>query len=198
MLSLLRIWTSSYAARHDFIADWRASSFAACRAPQIPLREALAAGWPAASFRPGLLAAVPVSWAGAATRLWSAHAAHPRSADRHGWRADRLVETAARDGRGPASAARRRGPAGPGHQHHFPHPGIDRRRAGRGGLPGHRQRHPHRAGHRRRLPARPLPGRSEEHTSELQSQFHLVCRLLLEKKKNKSIQFATYNKKKIP
>src|SRR5689334_24046878 len=25
-------------------------------------------------------------------------------------------------------------------------------------------------------------GRSEEHTSELQSQFHLVCRLLLEKK----------------
>src|SRR5689334_24305409 len=29
--------------------------------------------------------------------------------------------------------------------------------------------------------------RSEEHTSELQSQFHLVCRLLLEKKKNKEI-----------
>src|SRR5689334_24356250 len=28
-------------------------------------------------------------------------------------------------------------------------------------------------------------GRSEEHTSELQSQFHLVCRLLLEKKKTK-------------
>src|SRR5689334_24616638 len=27
------------------------------------------------------------------------------------------------------------------------------------------------------------PQRSEEHTSELQSQFHLVCRLLLEKKK---------------
>src|SRR5689334_12289658 len=27
-----------------------------------------------------------------------------------------------------------------------------------------------------------LIGRSEEHTSELQSQFHLVCRLLLEKK----------------
>src|SRR5438309_7191969 len=36
---------------------------------------------------------------------------------------------------------------------------------------------------------RPIPGefegRSEEHTSELQSQFHLVCRLLLEKKKKK-------------
>src|SRR5689334_24225364 len=36
--------------------------------------------------------------------------------------------------------------------------------------------------------ARPSPAcaskrRSEEHTSELQSQFHLVCRLLLEKKK---------------
>src|SRR5438309_7951857 len=27
-----------------------------------------------------------------------------------------------------------------------------------------------------------IPGRSEEHTSELQSQFHIVCRLLLEKK----------------
>src|SRR5689334_24509500 len=33
----------------------------------------------------------------------------------------------------------------------------------------------------RRLFGTPL--RSEEHTSELQSQFHLVCRLLLEKKK---------------
>src|SRR5437899_3694634 len=29
----------------------------------------------------------------------------------------------------------------------------------------------------------PLPARSEEHTSELQSLRHLVCRLLLEKKK---------------
>src|SRR5689334_24877181 len=40
---------------------------------------------------------------------------------------------------------------------------------------------------RRRGPARarapPTAPRSEEHTSELQSQFHLVCRLLLEKKK---------------
>src|SRR2546430_4992677 len=32
--------------------------------------------------------------------------------------------------------------------------------------------------------SRRLPGRSEEHTSELQSQSNLVCRLLLEKKKN--------------
>src|SRR2546429_1788128 len=30
--------------------------------------------------------------------------------------------------------------------------------------------------------------RSEEHTSELQSRLHLVCRLLLEKKKKKIIQ----------
>src|SRR2546422_7785560 len=30
------------------------------------------------------------------------------------------------------------------------------------------------------------PARSEEHTSELQSRLHLVCRLLLEKKKNKT------------
>src|SRR5438067_10698465 len=32
---------------------------------------------------------------------------------------------------------------------------------------------------------RPAAGRSEEHTSELQSRFDLVCRLLLEKKKKK-------------
>src|SRR5215208_3758444 len=32
-------------------------------------------------------------------------------------------------------------------------------------------------------PARARPDRSEEHTSELQSRGHLVCRLLLEKKK---------------
>src|SRR5438874_8354671 len=33
-------------------------------------------------------------------------------------------------------------------------------------------------------PLRRLPRRSEEHTSELQSRRELVCRLLLEKKKN--------------
>src|SRR5690348_17861368 len=33
-------------------------------------------------------------------------------------------------------------------------------------------------------------GRSEEHTSELQSPVHLVCRLLLEKKKKKSTQYS--------
>src|SRR2546422_6371091 len=35
--------------------------------------------------------------------------------------------------------------------------------------------------------ALPVPARSEEHTSELQSRLHLVCRLLLEKKKYYSI-----------
>src|SRR5260364_113220 len=44
------------------------------------------------------------------------------------------------------------------------------------------------ADHRLRSRNRPWPylpaeGRSEEHTSELQSPDHLVCRLLLEKKK---------------
>src|SRR5690348_17615202 len=33
--------------------------------------------------------------------------------------------------------------------------------------------------------------RSEEHTSELQSPVHLVCRLLLEKKKQKKQQYST-------
>src|SRR5438309_4057446 len=33
--------------------------------------------------------------------------------------------------------------------------------------------------------------RSEEHTSELQSQFHLVCRLLLEKKKIPALTITT-------
>src|SRR6267143_4993070 len=37
--------------------------------------------------------------------------------------------------------------------------------------------------------------RSEEHTSELQSQFHLVCRLLLEKKKKKLTNSSTKKKK---
>src|SRR2546422_6271728 len=46
-----------------------------------------------------------------------------------------------------------------------------------------------RTGARRESPPRPHvrrprpPARSEEHTSELQSRLHLVCRLLLEKKK---------------
>src|SRR5438309_9033593 len=63
---------------------------------------------------------------------------------------------------------------------------------------------PHRqaAEHRGRRPGD--VARSEEHTSELQSQFHIVCRLLLEKKKKplrnnyqpqqSDKKFVTYNK----
>src|SRR5689334_23585958 len=40
--------------------------------------------------------------------------------------------------------------------------------------------------------------RSEEHTSELQSQFHLVCRLLLEKKKTNTILSSYYHSMFIP
>src|SRR3712207_8464093 len=40
--------------------------------------------------------------------------------------------------------------------------------------------------------AHPLVGRSEEHTSELQSRQYLVCRLLLEKKKNIQKNSATH------
>src|SRR6266568_8757600 len=40
--------------------------------------------------------------------------------------------------------------------------------------------------------SRSCASRSEEHTSELQSQFHLVCRLLLEKKKKKKTRPRIY------
>src|SRR6266508_6374581 len=39
-----------------------------------------------------------------------------------------------------------------------------------------------------RSPVQRVPPRSEEHTSELQSRGHLVCRLLLEKKKNRELE----------
>src|SRR5438552_14927703 len=39
-----------------------------------------------------------------------------------------------------------------------------------------------------------VPKRSEEHTSELQSPDHLVCRLLLEKKKKKNRSASIPNK----
>src|SRR5438309_6151835 len=45
-----------------------------------------------------------------------------------------------------------------------------------------------------RGPVGPRINRSEEHTSELQSQFHLVCRLLLEKKKHASADAVLDNK----
>src|SRR6266508_5256825 len=41
------------------------------------------------------------------------------------------------------------------------------------------------------------PWRSEEHTSELQSRGHLVCRLLLEKKKTNNLSSISFQKKKI-
>src|SRR5689334_23878743 len=48
----------------------------------------------------------------------------------------------------------------------------------------------------RTICASPIVKRSEEHTSELQSQFHLVCRLLLEKKKKKKKNKYKKNKTK--
>src|SRR5260370_16448804 len=40
------------------------------------------------------------------------------------------------------------------------------------------------------VPQLAIPVRSEEHTSELQSHLNLVCRLLLEKKKSKSLSLV--------
>src|SRR5438876_9038795 len=62
------------------------------------------------------------------------------------------------------------------------HVGTDRRHRHRPDTPDHPGR---------RDPAR--NDRSEEHTSELQSPVHLVCRLLLEKKKNKYNQTTNKN-----
>src|SRR3712207_7330481 len=55
---------------------------------------------------------------------------------------------------------------------------VGRRRLDRSALVGTRRREPGRA-------------RSEEHTSELQSRQYLVCRLLLEKKKNHTASGVT-------
>src|SRR5689334_24323544 len=60
-----------------------------------------------------------------------------------------------------------------------------------GGTPLHDRREEHTSG-RGPQDLRRGPPRSEEHTSELQSQFHLVCRLLLEKKKKKYILIQDY------
>src|SRR5580765_9061374 len=58
----------------------------------------------------------------------------------------------------------------------------------------HLARSPH-APHLRPAAGRHL-GRSEEHTSELQSPVHLVCRLLLEKKKSPTSSHALLTKNK--
>src|SRR5207249_8919582 len=47
----------------------------------------------------------------------------------------------------------------------------------------------------KRPPPEQQPPRSEEHTSELQSRFDLVCRLLLEKKKKKKKRIEKKKKK---
>src|SRR5215813_8755464 len=44
---------------------------------------------------------------------------------------------------------------------------------------------------------RPIQKRSEEHTSELQSRPHLVCRLLLEKKKGDDLDVTLHRNKQI-
>src|SRR5262249_59563811 len=51
-----------------------------------------------------------------------------------------------------------------------------------------------RADHVRRRRARPASARSEEHTSELQSLTNLVCRLLLEKKKEVRARDSPHSK----
>src|SRR5699024_11854090 len=65
---------------------------------------------------------------------------------------------------------------GSGAQHH---PGKDDDHS------GNIQVHRWQIGHHRSTQEHEQPARSEEHTSELQSRFDLVCRLLLEKKKKK-------------
>src|SRR3712207_8620339 len=63
-------------------------------------------------------------------------------------------------------------------------PRLLRPRAAAGG-----DRRRQRAGRPRRVWAGAAADRSEEHTSELQSRQYLVCRLLLEKKKNYELLF---------
>src|SRR5690606_42165905 len=60
-----------------------------------------------------------------------------------------------------------------------------RRRLRRADLPGPSLPADAPAGRAARRGRRAAPRRSEEHTSELQSRENLVCRLLLEKKKNR-------------
>src|SRR5439155_19085549 len=89
--------------------------------------------------------------------------------------------------RWPAGATadeRRRDPAAPARHPFRAAPDVARRRATPDAAPALRPSAPapaRRAACGSRNPAR----RSEEHTSELQSRGHLVCRLLLEKKKIK-------------
>src|SRR2546422_3633685 len=67
----------------------------------------------------------------------------------------------------------------------FPYTTLFRSR--RGGVRRRRPRRRPPAGAGARPARAPGRGRSEEHTSELQSRLHLVCRLLLEKKKKQHV-----------
>src|SRR2546422_8568334 len=69
----------------------------------------------------------------------------------------------------------------------FPYTTLFRSRAEAGHEIGPRERHRRGRSGGQGLTGRGRrgAGRSEEHTSELQSRLHLVCRLLLEKKKKK-------------
>src|SRR2546429_2061782 len=104
-----------------------------------------------------------------------------RTGDSHQWAGARHARVAGR-AIGPFADVRRSG-----RRHVQPDPGdlaLPERRSR-----GQERVSPHRTGGR--ILARSLErGRSEEHTSELQSRLHLVCRLLLEKKK-KSTQRIT-------
>src|SRR5207244_11889686 len=71
----------------------------------------------------------------------------------------------------------------------FPYTTLFRSACGRGHQPGPGSR-PGPGGAPCRRPG--SAARSEEHTSELQSPDHLVCRLLLEKKKNKMPSIARH------
>src|SRR5438067_6131282 len=62
----------------------------------------------------------------------------------------------------------------------------------RGGGPGGTLGRGHALPGRALVPAKLPAGRSEEHTSELQSRFDLVCRLLLEKKKTHNTHISCH------
>src|SRR5687768_18155037 len=71
----------------------------------------------------------------------------------------------------------------------FPYTTLFRSRGGQADAPG---------SSRKRCLSTSPPRRSEEHTSELQSRLHLVCRLLLEKKKREKADAAWECSLKLP
>src|SRR5258708_17462913 len=71
---------------------------------------------------------------------------------------------------------------------------LDRRRAHAAAAPGRMNVDQLRAREADQEKRRPPHRRSEEHTSELQSPDHLVCRLLLEKKKHNEKSSASLDR----